>query len=55
MYALLRLQPRTRNELSRTLQVAPSQVYLSLSRLRRQGLVEIRGGHYPNLLWTVVD
>lgn len=51
--ALLKKGPLTRNELRDGLGLTDSITYLSLARLRRQGLVKLCQGPAAERLWSV--
>lgn len=50
--ALLKKEPLTRNQLCARTGLATSIVYLSLDRLRRQGLVKLCQGPVADRLWS---
>lgn len=54
--SVLRRQPQTRNQICEITGLHTSIVYLSLSRLRRQGLTKLCQGRAGERLWsTEVD
>ncbi len=51
--SLLKTGPLTRNQLCKATGLHTSIVYLSLSRLRRQGLVKLCQGPAADRMWSV--